>query len=43
MADDADRAHDDVLRVWEPAPQWRSFMPEVLTQRSARAPLGLQG
>jgi protein tyrosine phosphatase (PTP) superfamily phosphohydrolase (DUF442 family) len=43
LADDADRAYDDVARVWEPAPQWRSFMQEMLAQRSARPPMALQG
>lgn len=38
---DVDRAYDDVLRIWHPTPQWRSFIDETLTQRGARLPMAL--
>jgi protein tyrosine phosphatase (PTP) superfamily phosphohydrolase (DUF442 family) len=41
LGEDADRAYDDVLRVWQPAPQWRSFIRDVLARRSATMPMAL--
>jgi len=40
---DVDRAYDDVLRVWQPAPQWRSFIDDTLTERGAQLPITLPG
>jgi protein tyrosine phosphatase (PTP) superfamily phosphohydrolase (DUF442 family) len=42
LGDDPDRAYDDVLRVWQPAPQWRSFIRVMLEQRKAPLPLALE-
>lgn len=40
--EDADRAYDDVLRVWQPVPQWRSFIRAMLERQAAVVPLALQ-
>jgi len=42
LGEEADRAYDDVLRVWQPAPQWRNFILTMLQQRSAPLPIALQ-
>jgi protein tyrosine phosphatase (PTP) superfamily phosphohydrolase (DUF442 family) len=42
LGEDPDRAFDAVLRVWQPASQWRSFMREALTARGARLPMALE-
>jgi len=38
---DVDRAYDDVLRIWQPAPHWRRFIDDTLTERGARMPIAL--
>lgn len=40
---DVDRAYDDVLRIWQPAPHWRNFIDDTLTRRGARLPMALEG
>jgi protein tyrosine phosphatase (PTP) superfamily phosphohydrolase (DUF442 family) len=40
---DVNRAYDDVLRVWQPAPHWRSFIDDTLTERGAQLPIALPG
>ncbi len=40
---DVDRAYDDVLHIWQPAPQWRSFIDDTLTERGAQLPMALRG
>lgn len=38
---DVDRAYDDVLRIWQPTPRWRSFIDETLTEGGAQIPIAL--
>jgi len=41
LGEEADRAYEDVLRVWQPAPHWRRFILTMLQQRSAPLPIAL--
>jgi protein tyrosine phosphatase (PTP) superfamily phosphohydrolase (DUF442 family) len=41
LGEDVDRAYDDVLRVWEPSPQWREFIRAVLALHKAPLPMAL--
>jgi protein tyrosine phosphatase (PTP) superfamily phosphohydrolase (DUF442 family) len=42
LGEDPDSAYDAVLRVWQPAMQWRGFMRDVLTARGVRPPMALE-
>jgi len=42
LGEDADRAYDAVLRVWQPATQWRAFLKETLADRGAHLPMALE-
>lgn len=42
LGEDVDRAYDDVLRIWQPAPQWRRFISEALTADGKPLPLAFQ-
>lgn len=42
LREDPDQAYDDVLRVWQPARQWRDFMRETLIARGRPLPLALE-
>lgn len=39
LNEDPDRAYDDVVRVWQPSQQWRTFMRETLLARGRPLPL----
>lgn len=41
LGEDAERAYDDVLRVWQPNAVWSEFARTVLKSRGAKAPLAL--
>lgn len=43
LGEDSDRAYDAVLKIWQPAPQWRAFIKETLATRGVRAPMALDG
>jgi len=42
LGEDPDRAYDAVLRVWQPATQWRALMKDLLTARGVRLPMALE-
>jgi uncharacterized protein (TIGR01244 family) len=41
LGDDADRAFDDVLRIWQPSHAWRALLKEQLAAKGIAAPLML--
>jgi protein tyrosine phosphatase (PTP) superfamily phosphohydrolase (DUF442 family) len=41
LGDDAERAYDDVLKVWQPNTVWSRFAVTVLKSRGAKLPLAL--
>lgn len=42
LREDPDMAYDDVLRVWQPAKQWREFIRDTLIARGRPLPLALE-
>jgi protein tyrosine phosphatase (PTP) superfamily phosphohydrolase (DUF442 family) len=42
LGEEPDSAYDAVLRVWQPAIQWRGFMRDELTSRGIRPPMALE-
>jgi protein tyrosine phosphatase (PTP) superfamily phosphohydrolase (DUF442 family) len=41
LSENPDQAFGDVMRVWQPAIQWRKFIREALSARGRRLPLAL--
>ena len=42
LREEPDQAYDDVVRVWQPARQWRDFMRDTLIARGRPLPLALE-
>ncbi|MBY0270469.1 MAG: protein tyrosine phosphatase family protein [Burkholderiales bacterium] len=42
LKEDPDQAYDDVLRVWQPARQWRDFIRDTLIAHGRPLPLALE-